>query len=382
MLNFVTRIFPALSICLILLFSCKQGNKLSGPIITFEIPVNGFKVEIGQSLPIVPKVVNESNSTYTWLINGSVVSSEKKFSFKPLKIGSYQLQLKVTNDAGSDEKSIQIAAFSTFSPYITRVFDYQYGPGQNAALIPGDWKGNDFIGQPWTGTKIYTSLGGWGGYIIAGFDHNIPNGDGVDFAVFTQPGAGSEPGVIYVMYDSNNDGIPNDGEWAEIKGSEYSNPETIHDYQVTYYKPTDNGNITWKDNQGNHGELVPGYSSGSWWWSGYGNKTEFEFSGEKLPNAYINTSIQAGIENWTVRPGLFSYGYAECYFNLDYNNSLKANLLDISNAVDRSGKKVNLSAITFIKVQSGVFQVAGWLNEISTEISGAADLSLIEYTAN
>jgi hypothetical protein len=61
---------------------------------------------------------------------------------------------------------------------------------------------------------------------------------------------------------------------------------------------------------------------------------------------------------------------------------LKANLFDISDAVDKNGNKANLSGISFIKVQSGVFQIAGWLNEVSTEVSGAVDLSLIEYTAN
>jgi len=123
-------------------------------------------------------------------------------------------------------------------------------------------------------------------------------------------------------------------------------------------------------------------TSDSWWWSGNGDKSEVVFSGVKLPNAYINSSTKADSENWIIRPGLFSFGYAECYNNLDYNNSLKANLFDISDAVDKNGNKANLSGISFIKVQSGVFQIAGWLNELSTEVSGAVDLSLIEYTAN
>ena len=382
MLKFRSQVIYPVFIVLGLLNSCKQANKLTGPIISFAIPANGYKVQIGESLPITPTIINGTNSTYTWSINGAVVSSDMSYLFKPLKIGSYTLQLKVSNDAGSDDKSIRISAFSNYSPYVTKIFDYQYGPGQNATLIPADWKGSDFIGQPWTETKTFTSLGGWGGYIIAGFDHTIINGTGADFAVFTQPGAGSEPGIVYVMNDTNNDGIPNDGEWIEIKGSEYNNPETIHDYQVTYYKPVNNGNVTWKDDHGNKGELIPEYGTASWWWSGYGDKNAVVFTGEKLPDAYYNTSTQAGTENWAVRPGLFTFGYAECYFNLDYNNSLKANMFDISNAVDKTGNKVNLQGITFIKVQSGIFQVAGWLNEISTEISGAVDLSLVEYTAN
>ena len=365
-----------------LIVSCKQPKTLSGPVISFSVPAAGFKVELGESLPLTPTVVNGVNLTYAWSINGAVVSSDKIFSFRPSKIGNYTLQLKVSNDIGSDFKTIQISAFSNYSPYITKVFDYQYAPGQNATLIPSDWMGADFIGQPWTGTKQFTSLGGWGGYVVAGFDHNIINVNGPDFAVFAQPGAGSEPGVVFVMNDSNNDGIPNDGEWIELKGSEYNNSETIHDYQVTYYKPNNNKIVSWKDSSGNSGELLPGFESASWWWSGYGNKSEVIFKGEKLPNAYMNTSTEIGIENWAVRPGFFAMGYAECYSNLDYNRSLKANLFDISNGVDNTGNKVNIAQIKFIKVQSGVFQVAGWLNEISTEISGAADLSLVEYTAN
>jgi len=377
--HLVFQIFAGLSV---LLTSCSETGKLSGPVISITTPAEGFKVELGKSLSLNPTIINDEKSSYTWEVNGEVVSTEKLYTFTPSKIGNYNLQLKVSNEVGTDFKTIVISAFSNLSPYITKVFDYKYGPGQHASLIPADWKGADFIGQPWTGTKIYTSLGGWGGYIIAGFDHVVKNVEGADFAVFTQPGASSEPGVVYVMNDENGDGIPNDGEWAEIKGSEYNHPETILDYQVTYYKPVGNGNVTWKDNKGNSNELKPVFETPSWWWSGYGDKTEVVFNGVKLPDAYKNISTQPDIENWTVIPGMFTSGYAECYNNLDYNISLKANLFDISNAVDKAGNKVNLSGISFIKVQSGVFQIAGWLNEISTEVSGAADLSLIVYVPN
>jgi PKD-like domain len=366
----------------IFVLSCSHADKITGPIISINVPIDGFKVEVGKSIPITPLIVNDNHSSYTWTLNGNVVSLDKILNFNPSKIGNYDIQLKVSNQIGSDFKTISIKAFSNFSPYITKVFDYKYGPGQHASIISADWNGSDFIGQPWTGSKIYTSLGGWGGYIIAGFDHPINNTTGKDFGVFTQPGPGSEPAVISVMSDVNNDGIPNDGDWLEIKGSEYSNPETIHNYQVTYLKPTINGNVTWNDNLGHHGELIPGFGSTSWWWSGYGAKAEVVFTGEKLPNAYQNTSNNSGQENWALRAGLFSFGYGECYSNLDYNAALKANLFDLSDCVDKNGHLVTVTNISFIKVQSGVFQIAGWLNEISTEVSGAVDLSLIDYPAN
>lgn len=262
--------------------------------------------------------------------------------------------------------------------YINKVFEYKYGPGQHASFISATEKADDFIGEPWIKNKSFISLGGWGGYVIAGFDHAVNNTNGPDIAVFTQPSVSSEPGIVYVMEDVNKDGLPNDGPWFELRGSEYSNPETIHNYEVTYYKPALSGYVTWKDNQGKSGTLVPGYGNNSWWWSGYGDKSAITFSGERLPDAYENTSKDPAIELWLQRSGLFKSGYAECYFNTDYNEKLKANMLDISSAVDASGKSVNLNRINFIKVQSGVFQIAGWLNEVSTEISGAADIHYLD----
>jgi hypothetical protein len=262
--------------------SCSDTEKMAGPLISFTIPEEGFKVEVGKSLAIAPVVVNGEKSTFTWEINGVVVSSAKLFTFTPSRVGTYTIQLKVSNEIGSDNKAVHISAFSNFSPFISKVFEYKYGPGQHASLIPSDWKGADFIGQPWTGNKQFTSLGGWGGFIIAGFDHVIKDFAGADFAIFTQPGVSSEPAVVFVMFDANSDGIPNDGEWAEIKGSEYDNAETIRNYQVTYYKPIGKGNVTWKDNNGGSGELIPVFDrSSSWWWGGYGNNKEVVFSGVK-----------------------------------------------------------------------------------------------------
>jgi hypothetical protein len=267
---------------------------------------------------------------------------------------------------------------SNQSAYITKVFDYQYGPGQYATIVSPNEKGNDFIGEPWINNKSFTSLGGWGGYIIAGFDHAVVNSDGPDIAVFTQPSVSSEPGLIYVMADTNGNGLPDDGPWFEIRGSEYNNPETIHNYQVTYYKPGLSGYVTWMDNQGKSGSLVPGFGSESWWWPGYGDQSVVTFKGERLPDAYLNTSNDPAVELWMPRTGLFQFGYAECYNNDDYNVKLKANFIDISSAVDAAGSPANLTKINFIKVQSSIFQVAGWLNEISTEISGAADIHLLD----
>ncbi len=359
-----------------MIYSCSGDKGLDQPSIEMEIPSAGFQVEVGKPISLQANFLNAEGAAISWEIDGTVISTNQSLIFTPSNVGNYSAVVKATTANGSDSKAFQIKVTTTHSPYITGVFEYVYAPGQHASLIPANATASSFIGEPWTQDKSFTYLGGWGGFIIAGFDHAVNNSDGADFCVYTQPGAASEPGVIFVMDDSNNDGLPNDT-WYELKGSEFNHSETIRDYSLTYFKPQSSGKVTWSDNKGNSGELNPVFQSDTWWWSGYGDKNSVTFTGTRLPNAYINDS-QTETENWVIRNGLFLNGYAECYSNNDYNSTLKANLLDISNAVDADGNPVQLNAIRFIKVQSGVFQIAGWLNEISTEVSGAADLHLID----
>ena len=98
------------------------------------------------------------------------------------------------------------------------------------------------------------SLGAWGGYVVAGFDHSVDNsGGGVDLAIRGNPYSyQSEPGVVWVAQDENGDGEPNDT-WYELAGSEYDSAETIYDYSVTYYQPTRaQAAVVWRDNRGGY----------------------------------------------------------------------------------------------------------------------------------
>ena len=87
--------------------------------------------------------------------------------------------------------------------------------------------------------NTWVSLGGWGGYIVVGFDHSIDNSSsgykgGYNFSITGNAFKGSsEPGIVYVMQDTNGNTLPDD-EWYELKGSEYGKEETVQDYAVTY----------------------------------------------------------------------------------------------------------------------------------------------------
>jgi len=258
----------------------------------------------------------------------------------------------------------------TKSAYITKVFDYAYAPGQHAALaLPTDIQ--YFVGDP-AKHSGWVYLGGFGGYIVAGFDHNVLNKEGADFEVYALKGSSPEPAIVYVMQDENGDGLPNET-WFELKGNQFVNSQ--RNYKVTYFKPAANSNIKWRDSNAKRAELVPGFgatNSSAWWWPS--TKTDsITFVGTRLPDAYDNNSSN-GVEYWVVPKDRFTWGYAENLSGSDYDTTIGANKLDISNAVDASGNSINLKNIRFIKVQTAVFQQAGWTNEVSAEVRGAKSL--------
>jgi len=290
----------------------------------------------------------------------------KRFSFIQfafLLVLFSQLIISCTGKSTDDPKTV--------SPYITKVFDYVYAPGQHSFLAkPAD--SSNFIGEP-SVEKGWLYLGGFGGYVVSGFDHNVQNGEGFDFEVYALKGASPEPGIVYVMSDSNGNGLPDDT-WYELKGNQFANSQ--RNYVVSYYKASDNSsNITWKDNKGNHGELISGFGSNysaGWWWPST-KSDSISFSGTRLPDSYENLS-NSDTQYWAVPDGRFTRGYVKNQDGTDYDSTAGANKFDISNAVDASGNSVNLSCIRFIKVQTAVLQQAGWLNEVSTEVMGAKDL--------
>ncbi len=288
------------------------------------------------------------------------------------------------------------------SPYIYRVFEYTPAPGQFVNLLPEYEQGDDINMMRLKAEEAIAdnnmgmiSLGGWGGYVVFGFDHEVKNVQGAaDFIIYgnafyaeTNPntdapaGGSSEPGVIWVSYDSNGNGRPDD-EWYEIAGSEYNNKETVKNYSLTYYRPAtdhvatpsktnknliDTTFIRYEDNQGGSGyinKLV--YHTQSYFplWT---DDDEMTFTGTRLPN---NGKDESGNGSYYVLYA-FDYGYADNH----PNTSDKARI-DISWAVDADGNPANLQGIHFVKVCTGEHQQCGWIGETSTEILGAEDLNM------
>ncbi len=129
-----------------------------------------------------------------------------------------------------------------------RVFEYTPAPGQFVNELPKYAEGDTPASMAVKAEAAIAgdkggliSLGGYGGYVVVGFDHTIENKAGKkDFVVFGNAYNGnSEPGIVLVSVDSNKNGKPDDT-WYELAGSEYNNAETIHRYAITYYRPDEN----------------------------------------------------------------------------------------------------------------------------------------------
>ena len=121
------------------------------------------------------------------------------------------------------------------SPYSDRVIAYVPAPGQfiNDAMVGFD--GNETGPQAaleYADRRLHSvdaslrgmvSLGGFGGYIVVGFDHSIQASGGYggyDFSITGNQFSGSsEPGVVWVMPHENGNGEPDDGPWYVLRGA-------------------------------------------------------------------------------------------------------------------------------------------------------------------
>jgi len=277
-------------------------------------------------------------------------------------------------EKGGDEDTKIRPVTGNSSRFINKVFAYAPAPGQFIGESAGTPEGANSI----VGTRSgLISLGAYGGYIVFGFDHSILNQNGADLAIYgnpiPEPKAWSEPGVVMVSQDENGNGIPDDN-WYELAGSGYVSPMTIRNYKITYYNPKGVSRVAWKDSKGQTGAVeINEFHDHSYYPAFAANQDSLTFEGTLLNPTF---GQEDGIYiNWAL-----GWGYADNYSTDDTMDSYaknQYNSFDLSWAIDKNGTPVNLKAIDFVKVYTGQNTVGSdIMGEVSTEISGAADLNM------
>lgn len=284
------------------------------------------------------------------------------------------------------------------SPYINKVYEYRPAPGQFVNKMPLYEEGDTEETMAAKATEAIAndnqeviSLGGFGGYVVFGFDHsvvNVPGAydfqiDGNAFYSTSNPGSSgalggsSEPGIVMVSRDVNGNGLPDDP-WYELAGSEYYKPTTRHNYSLTYQRPApdhvptpqgktyaDTTHVHWTSSEGEEGYIMQNVFNLQNYYPNWIGEDEMTFSGTCLPG---NAVDESGKGTYYV---LYCYpwGYAD-----NHPNGTTMSQFNIDWTVDAEGNSVFLSRIDFVKVYTGINQQAGRLGETSTEVSGACDL--------
>lgn len=225
-------------------------------------------------------------------------------------------------------------------------------------------------------SQQFVSLGGFGGYIIVGFDHRImAQSSGADFAIFGNAfDTSSEPGVVYVMQDTNGNQQPDDDEvWYELKGSESGKATTLKNYSVTYFRPTGKAeDIRWTDSEDNNGTIdyMATFHNQDSYYPAWITTESYTLEGTRLaPN-----NVETTPGHWENRA--YEWGYVDNFGSDNIGSTtLPCTGFRIANAIHADGTPATLDGIDFIKVQCAVNAKSGALGELSTEVCGFQDLS-------
>jgi Uncharacterized conserved protein len=254
--------------------------------------------------------------------------------------------------------------------HIDRVFEYMPAPGQFVNLLPRYEPGDNARTMADKCLKALQSgnmitLGAFGGYITAGFNTPVSNGDGPDFRIDGNAYKGNaEPGVVWVSTDFNANGLPDDP-WYEIWGSEQREGRSTPGYTATYSRPaTDNGDSPWIGSDGRTGSVMHNQFHSQPYFPQWYDSESVSFTATLLPD---NITYTDGIYVMSA----FGYGYVD-----NRPNSAENSAFDIDWAVKPDGTPAGLSSIDFIKIQNGMTGCNGTTGEQSTEVSAIYNLNI------
>lgn len=348
-----------------------------------------FSMAQGRQIRLMPyDIRNAGDAVYTWTVNAVQVqqSADPAYLFDGTASGTYTVTVTMQNAGGTKSQTLTVevdgpegthrrAVSGNSSPNWNEVYEFLAGPGQfvNAGYTATTMAQAVSYAKGRLTAEDYVSLGGFGGYLVVGFDHSVENSGGYDIQVKGNYGGSemAEAGVVWVMQDENGNGLPDDT-WYELKGSEYDNPETVQDYAITYYRPrTAGGTVAWEDNQGQNGKIKrTGYHTQEYY-PGWVTGSTYTLRGTKL-----RSTVRESSGMWQVEP--FAWGYADNPSTVDNLGMSGMNHFRISDAVRFDGQPANLQYIDFVKVQCGVNASAGILGEVSTEVCTVRDYNLIK----
>lgn len=381
--------------------SIKMFNLQTGENIREHFITDGTQIHTPYGIHINPYSGNVYiTEAYSYTVTGDVLcfNQNGQLQFRLNRIGLNPNTVVFSNRASStDTEEEEQPSPDAPSAYANKVLAYRPAPGQfmNTSTTAYEKgfsaedvrrKAEEKLKDPYL---CLLSLGGFGGSIVVGFDHTVPNISGAyDFKIYGNAsydsfgtltgalGGSSEPGIVLVSKDENGNGLADD-EWYELKGSEYDSKHTIKDYAITYHRPASPlSSVKWTDNQGNTGYVYRNEThTKNDYYPAWIEEDEMTFYGSRLKDNAVNEPRPGMPEHWVGY--CYAYGYAD-----NHPNDEEGALFKIDWAVDKEGRAVKLDGIDFVKIYTAVNQYCGWMGEISTEVQAVEDLHFAKREIN
>ena len=305
--------------------------------------------------------------------------------------------------ASGNYAEAEVAVLVRKNALVSRIIEFLPAPGQftnsggsfnDASCLIGKGSSSGSSSVPQSDGLV--SLGGFGGYVIVGFDQPIMNNPqnpyGVDFSiggnsfVAAAKGVWTEPGAVMVSRDDNGNGLADD-EWYELAGSDYWFSTSHRNITMTYTDPAYNKRYTvpWTTDNGMAGALLTNQFHEQPY---FPDPAVYPAAAEKIKDGklsfggtLIRSSLDKRVPSYIEFYRCPAFGYCDNkpdnsdltvarnpYY--DDENGKSTNGFDISWAVDKEGNYVNLDHIDFVKIYTAGSVNAGWLGEWSTEVTG------------
>jgi hypothetical protein len=336
---------------------------------------------VGRSLVLAPVLWNiQNDAEFLWRLDGVVQSgfTGEYFTFTPREQKTYTVSCSVWE--GGQELSAVTRVLGTAPEAAVKrpktensrrsaayCFDFTPAPGGFVGVYPvidfSEYATEESVRQrcqdKLDGKPVETGpyWSGWsladiGGYLISGFDHSVEKRpEGKELRIYgNSDGFFPEPGVVWVMQDSNGNGRPDDV-WYELRGEAYSQNYNIHRYAVTWFRPYIKDGVSyasWVDNRGKSGAH---YSA------------NFPLSVKGASVTFVLSHLEYLLD--------YAAGYVDIY---------KCDTFNIADAVQADGTPADLAYIDFVKVQSACFEP--WRGkDLSTELAAPEDASMPADTA-
>ncbi|MFT3738019.1 MAG: DUF4465 domain-containing protein [Breznakibacter sp.] len=177
--------------------SCEGEQETPGP--TIYLTATEYEIDVTDTLTLSPKITYDQHSSYQWLLDGEILSTEKDLTIIPKTPQTLNLQFVVATPNGSDTCDITVQALYIldFEEFELEADTADYGQGGTQS----------FTSKGVTFPVAYEGSGiSWNGYALSTGTIKTSSNSKIRYSAY--PGYGSDKSSLFMVYHQPTDGTP------------------------------------------------------------------------------------------------------------------------------------------------------------------------------